>query len=57
MFLLRRSGNEMLSCSECAHNPCVAVTTEPITDENWVPLQDGDLIRITNAPAPTWTRL
>jgi glutamine amidotransferase len=57
LFLLQRSGNEERSCSECVRNPCIAVTTEPLTDENWVPLQDGDLVRITKAPTPMWTRL
>jgi predicted glutamine amidotransferase len=57
LFLLQRTGNEELGCSECSRNPCIAVTTEPLTDENWLPLQDGDLVRITRDPTPSWTRL
>jgi glutamine amidotransferase len=36
---------------------CVAVTTEPITDERWMPIGDGELIRIDRKPTPRWTRL
>jgi predicted glutamine amidotransferase len=57
LFLLQRTAGSQLNCSECARNPCIAVTTEPITDENWIPLGDGDLVRIVRGPAPSWTRI
>ncbi len=57
LFLLERSGQEELRCSECARNPCIAVTTEPLTNESWVPLRDGDLVRLSKASTPTCTRL
>jgi predicted glutamine amidotransferase len=37
--------------------PCVAVTTEPITDEPWLALEGGDLVRIDRDPIPRWTQL
>jgi glutamine amidotransferase len=37
--------------------PCVAVTTEPITDEPWLALDDADLVRVDRDPSPRWTRL
>lgn len=57
LYLLERSRTREHFCSECDHNPCIAVTTEPLTDEHWVPLQDGDLVRIAKHPTPTWIRL
>lgn len=57
LYLLQRSGFGESVCSECARNPCIAVTTEPLTDEQWVPLEDGDLVRVSKRPVPNWVRL
>ena len=57
LFLLQRHSNAEFNCAECARSPCIAVTTEPITDETWIPLDDGDLIRIERKPEVAWTRL
>jgi predicted glutamine amidotransferase len=43
--------------SEAERPPCVAVTTEPITDEHWTPIADRELVRIDREPKPDWTRL
>ncbi len=57
LYLLQRSGTGESACTECARNPCIAVTTEPLTDEQWVPLQDGDLVRISKGHIPNWIKL
>jgi glutamine amidotransferase len=57
LYLLQRHSNTEIHCSECARSPCIAVTTEPITDETWIPLDDGDLIRIERRPEVSWTKL
>ncbi len=57
LYLLQRHSSTELNCSECARSPCIAVTTEPITDETWLPLSDGDLVRIERHPAIVWKKL
>jgi glutamine amidotransferase len=57
LHLLRRDPGDARSCHDCLGSPCIAVTTEPITDESWLPLDDGDLVRVTRAPQPTWERI
>ncbi len=57
LFLLERRGGPDAPCAECAASPCIAVTTEPITDESWRPLAQGDLLRIRQDPDPSWIRL
>jgi glutamine amidotransferase len=57
LYLLQRRSRLDFNCSECARSPCIAVTTEPITDETWISLNDGDLIRIERSPAIVWTKL
>jgi len=57
LFLLQRGEASEFVCTECARNPCIAVTTEPLTDEDWLPLRDGDLVRISKDTHPTWTKL
>jgi len=57
LYLLQRHSSVEFNCSECARSPCVAVTTEPITDETWLPLDDGDLIRIEQGAEIAWTKL
>jgi predicted glutamine amidotransferase len=57
LYLLQRHSSFDFNCSECARSPCIAVTTEPITDETWIPLNDGDLIRIGRGNEIGWTRL
>lgn len=57
LYLLQRTVSDESGCPECAGNPSVAVTTEPITDEDWILLDDGDLIRIARDSGPTWERL
>lgn len=43
--------------THCASIPCVAITTEPITDEDWVEFEDGDLVRVSRGTVPSWARL
>jgi predicted glutamine amidotransferase len=57
LFLLERRGGPDAPCHECAASPCIAVTTEPITDESWKPLEQGDLLRIHVDPDPSWIRI
>jgi predicted glutamine amidotransferase len=57
LYLLQRHSSPDFNCSECARSPCIAVTTEPITDETWLPLDDGDLIRIGRGTEIGWTKL
>ena len=57
LYLLQRQRSDESGYAECASNPSVAVTTEPITDEDWILLDDGDLIRIARDSGPTWARL
>ena len=56
LHLLQRDAQDASACRDCFGSPCVAVTTEPITDEPWLPLDDGDLVRITRGPRPRWQR-
>ncbi len=56
LFLLQRSAHGVGGCPDCLGSPCIAVTTEPITDEAWQPLDDGDLVHVARAPEPRWER-
>lgn len=57
LHLLQRRAIDVATCEECGHSPCIAVATEPVTDEAWIALADGDLVRIDRDPAPHWRRL
>jgi predicted glutamine amidotransferase len=57
LYLLQRHSSGEFNCSECARSPCIAVTTEPITDETWLRLHDGDLIRVERGSEVGWTML
>ena len=56
LHLLRRHAPQD-SCRDCLGSPCVAVTTEPLTDDPWLPLEDGDLVRLSPTPLPAWVRV
>lgn len=57
LHLLERRPQSGIECPECRGTPCIAVTTEPITDEAWLPLDDGELLRVERTPAPAWTKV
>jgi predicted glutamine amidotransferase len=57
LHLLQRQGSDAAICRDCLGNSCVAVTTEPITDEPWLALDEGELVRITRGPQPRWQRI
>jgi predicted glutamine amidotransferase len=56
LHLLERTGGTS-ECPDCRRAPCIAITTEPITDEGWLELRDRDLLRIDRDPTPRWTYL
>lgn len=57
LFLLERMPTAAGGCDCPFGLPCIAVTTEPITDEPWLALGDRDLLRIGRDPSPAWRRL
>jgi predicted glutamine amidotransferase len=58
LHLLQRKPATDGVCIGCPQGmPCVAVTTEPITDEPWHALDNADLVRIDRDPMPAWTQL
>jgi predicted glutamine amidotransferase len=58
LHLLQRKPTLDGACESCPQGlPCIAVTTEPITDEPWLALSDGDLVRIERDPEPHWSQL
>jgi predicted glutamine amidotransferase len=39
------------------HRRAVLVASEAMTDEPWIEVEEGDLLRVDRTPAPRWRRL